>query len=258
MRYERVRAIGGSWFGQNRVWPIGVFVAASAMTSAGAQDTDSVIIQIPSSAATSRPSGQQLSSSRVDGGTSVQTDGQLSSLPGTGRTPVGLTPPQLTRDRRQVRTEDEFHGRGRSVQGTEPLSSPSDGRTSAVARVEGRDRCDRAQTDSVVICARAIETRSGEFAKPQAVALSPEQRLLIVQPLRDGQETIRTASQRLAGDGQAQTIEEQSVASVALRQGNNAVRPAAADAAGLPVLSAEAQAFVNALVGSSAISPPRP
>lgn len=260
MRYKQMEAIRSSRSRQIQRWCICVLAGASAMTAADAQDSDSVIVQIPGAAAISSPSTQQLSPSRLDGGPSTQAVGQLATDPARARNSVRSAPAQLTREGREVRSVDQLYRGGRSAQGAEPLSRPSDGRTGAVARVGGSDRCDRAQTDPAVIraCASAIETRPGEFAKPQAVSLSPEQRLLVDQPSPDGQDTNRTASRRLAGEGQAETLEEQSVASVALRQGNPVGRPTAPDAASLPVLSAEAQAFVNALVGSFATPPPRP
>lgn len=260
MRYERMKAVMNRPARPIRRWSIGLLAAASALTTAHAQDSDSdsVIVQIPSATASGSPD-RQLSPSRVDGGASTQAVGQLSAERGAGGPSVGSAQPQLTREGRNIRSDDQLYRGGRSAQGADPLSRPSDGRTGAIARVGGSDRCDRAQTDAAVIraCARVIETRSGEFAQPRAVSLSPEQRLLVDQPLRDGQETTRSASRRLAGEGQAETLEEQSVASVALRQGNAGVRPIAPDA-GLPALSAEAQAFVNALVGAIPNAPPRP
>lgn len=241
-----------------RRWSIGFFASVSVLSAAQAQDSDSVIVQIPTATAPGLP-GRQLSPSRVDGGAAAQGVGQLSPARGAVGTSSGTAQPQLTREGRNVRADGQLYRGGRTAQGAEPLSRPADGRTGAIARVGGSDRCDRAQTDAAVIraCARAIETRSGEFAKPQAVALSPEQRLLVDQPLREGQDTTRSASRRLAGEGQAETLEEQSVASVALRQGDVRARPVAPDA-GLPALSPEAQAFINALVGAVPISPPRP
>ena len=101
-----------------------------------------------------------------------------------------------------------------------------------------------------------IETRSGEFARSEAPAPSPEQRLLIDPG--EGAETADGAAQRLAGKGDASTIEEQSVAAVALRQAADAGRPAEPAGAEASALSADTQAFINALVGTVAGTPPQP
>lgn len=70
--------------------------------------------------------------------------------------------------------------------------------TSVRKRVGGSDRCEGRQTNAAVAraCARAIETRSGEFAATDAPVLSPEQRLLVDQRGREPSTSLRGAQAR--------------------------------------------------------------
>ncbi len=125
--------------------------------------------------------------------------------------------PQLS-DRRDRRGPVQLYRGGRTAQPSDPLSTPSQGRTSAVARVEGDDACDpaRAEEREDARCARVIETRSAEFTPPEPTPLSPEQRLLVENRLRNSD-----ATRRLANSGSADTLGDQAIASVAL----DAARP---------------------------------
>lgn len=125
--------------------------------------------------------------------------------------------PQLS-DRRDRRSPAQLYRGGRTAQPSDPLSTPSQGRTSAVARVEGDDACDPARTEERddARCARVIETRSAEFTPPEPTPLSPEQRLLVENRLRNAD-----ATRRLANSGNADSLGDQAIASVAL----DAARP---------------------------------
>src|SRR3546814_10365041 len=78
---------------------------------------------------------------------------------------------------------------------------PSDGRTGAVTPVTGEDRCDAAKQDKdkarQEACAKVIETRAAEFTRPDPTILSPEQRLLVDQRLRERSEEHTSELQSL-------------------------------------------------------------
>lgn len=137
----------------------------------------------------------------------------------------------------------------RSAQGSAALSSRADGRTSAVERVSGSDRCDpAARRGRSEKCAAVIESRSAEFARREAPTLSPEQRIIVDQQLRDRLPGVGEAARRLAASGDdAQSMEAQSVASVVLAP------PPPGPEAGLPkddpTATPQMQAIINAIVG---------
>lgn len=167
--------------------------------------------------------------------------------------------PQLTAEPRSTRVERQLSEGGTAREPT-PISRPSDGRTSAVARVEGDDRCDEeAKAARPDICDRVIETRSAEFARPDPLVLSPEQRLLIDQRLREAP-SMRVAGNRRF-DPQANDpnrSEDQAIASVALD------RPAAdvaADAAAQggaqgPALPEASAALIEVILNNAGATPP--
>lgn len=134
-------------------------------------------------------------------------------------------PPQLT-DERGAKPHRQLAPRGRTAAASEALSQPAEGRTGAIAKVEGEDRCDPAEEGADRrVCARVIETRAAEFARPPQGVLSAEQRLLIDQQLREGPADTRTAARRLGQTGfDPDSLEEQGIASVAIR-GNAPTAP---------------------------------
>jgi len=241
-------------------------VAATLMTSmalsiraATAQDTNSAIEQVPAAAglATNAPEimaeGEALSIER----TNVEGPAAAPQI-GVAQDGVGVGA-QLTHEERAIRSPTQLDAGGRSAEAPEALSQRSEGRTGAIERVAGSDRCNQPQTDPAIVraCARAIETRAAEFARPDPPPLSPEQRLLVEQRLQEGRSTAKTAVRRLAEEGEANTAEGQAVASVAL--GNDPRGPAAGrrDEDGSAV-SAETKAVIEALVGSLVGNPPPP
>lgn len=225
-----------------------VVIAAPAR----AQDSDTAIEQVPTR------------STNVDD-TAATNRSVATQQAGLGTAPgaIQLTPvsqgreraPQLTVEPRQARSPEQLYRGGKTAQPSEPLSRPSEGRTAAVARVFGDDRCNHPQTDPAVVaaCARAIENRAAEFSRTEAPELSAEQRLLVDQRLRQVPMNARNAARRLAEDGAPDTLEGQSVASIALQPPPGDPR---VPAAGEPALSAETQAVIGALVGAITNTPP--
>lgn len=129
---------------------------------------------------------------------------------------------QLTREDKAAPAPAQLYHGGPTAQPSAPLSSPAEGRTGAIAKVEGHDRCDSARDKdkkNPQVCANVIETRSAEFARPDPAALSPEQRIMAEQRLREASPSLQTVVRRLANnEGDPDSIEAQSVASVVLNR----------------------------------------
>ena len=131
--------------------------------------------------------------------------------------------------------------------------------------IQGTDICDNPPDIGAVIelCQTRIETRSGEFAAREGNTLSAEERLL-----GESLDNTRTASTldrdverlaRNAGRGDANSLDTQAIASVALGTPPPALpdQPSGAQIGDLP---AETQALVNALVqqlGAASGGPPQ-
>jgi hypothetical protein len=166
---------------------------------------------------------------------------------------------QLTKEGRAVRPPMQLYTGARNAQAPGSLSRRSEGRTGAIERVAGADRCNQPQADPAVVraCARAIETRAAEFARPAPPPLSPEQRLLVDQRLQEGRSTAKTAVRRLADEGEANTVESQAVASVALGNDPRGLTAGRRVEEGTAV-SAETKAVIEALVASLVGNPPPP
>ena len=179
------------------------------------------------------------------------------------KSPAGAAPQQLTSEQesaapaRQLTNESrsapqapQLYRGGRTAQPSQPLSNPRDGRTGAVEAVTGKDRCDPAADGKPPrrTCADVIENRAAEFARREPQPLSPEQRIIAEQQLRDRAQTISGAAKRLAVTGEdADSIEAQGVASVVLRRPPEEPRDKPKDE---PAASDQLQAIVNAIVGS--------
>jgi hypothetical protein len=157
--------------------------------------------------------------------------------------------PQLTREAESARSAPQLYRGGRTAQPSTPLSSPGEGRTAAVTRVQGEDRCDpRAPRGESPACERVIETRAAEFVRPAPTRLSPEQRLLGEQRMMPAA-SAQAAAQRLATNAaNPNSLEDQSIASVVLGSTQAPVsarptetEPAEGDAAAI-------EAIVNAVV----------
>ena len=156
----------------------------------------------------------------------VQQIGDGSPTPQATQPPVQISSgneaakaqPQLTREGPAVRAPVQLYQGDRTAQASEPLSRPSEGRRGAIAAIEGgEDRCDPADANQspAEVCRHVIETRAAEFRRPDPTRLSPEQRLLIQQQLREGT-TSESATRRLASEGDADSLEGLAVASIVL------------------------------------------
>jgi hypothetical protein len=74
-----------------------------------------------------------------------------------------------------------------------------------VERLAGDDRCDPAEQHLPKSrCARVIENRSSEFARPDPSALSPEQKLLLEQEIRERVLDPVSGARKLATTGEAE------------------------------------------------------
>ena len=127
-------------------------------------------------------------------------------------------PAQLAPRRAPVATPQVSRG-PRTANAPQGPSTARDGRSVATTAVEGQDRCDRtpgATISSVPVCAAPIETRAAEFRPPAPAPLSPEQRLLIDQQLREAPADVRSAARRLGEGDIVQGSEDQGVAALVL------------------------------------------
>jgi len=135
---------------------------------------------------------------------------------------------QLTSARASHQQTTQLSTEPRTAQAPEGLSRPSEGRTAAVERVEGSDRCDAAvpkdkQTD---VCKKVIESRADDYARSQPPELSPEQRLLIDQQWGPGAADVADATRRLAKAGAPDTSDESlGIASIVLQQSQPPAEP---------------------------------
>ena len=153
---------------------------------------------------------------------------------------------QLTSAHASRPEANQLSSAARTVQPPPPLSRPSDGRTAAVERLEGKDRCDAAipadkQTDE---CKKVLETRADDYARPAPQELSPEQRLLLDQQLQGAGEPLADATHRLATSGVSDSsTESMGIAAIVLKQG--ATQPADKDKQEDPATQAAVQAIVD-------------
>ncbi|GAA4768734.1 hypothetical protein GCM10023219_13430 [Stakelama sediminis] len=120
--------------------------------------------------------------------------------------------------------------------------------------MEGKDRCDTANDAARKNpdCAHVIETRSADYARPNPVTLSPEQRLLMYQGADEDGTGVSRAIRRVGSQSlDPNDPDAQSVASVVLPQDQtdqtaspdkkNPDTPSAADQLVVDILQAIAQ-----------------
>ncbi len=159
---------------------------------------------------------------------------------------------QLTSVEQSDERTSQVSSEPRNAQAPEPLSTPEQGRTAAIAPVEGKDRCDAANPKDSKLpeCRHVIETRSAEFTRPSPTELSPEQKLLIDQQLLARESNLSTVTRRLADTGDPNSIEAMGVASVALTQN----RP---DEPKKPEKDAQTEAAIQAIVTVLGVQPPQ-
>ena len=135
---------------------------------------------------------------------------------------------QLTNARASHQDTRQLSTAPRSAQAPEALSRPSEGRTAAIERVEGADRCDPAVAKEKQSneCKKVIESRADEYARRERPELSPEQRLLIDQRWGRGAADVAEATRRLATSGEPdESSESFGIASIVLQQSQPAQEP---------------------------------
>jgi hypothetical protein len=180
------------------------------------------------------------------------TAGAARAMPQLSAAREGGISVQLTSERGSARTAEQLTRGARSAQSSQPLSQPRDGRSTAVERLAGDDRCDPG-TGRVrpARCAHAIETRAAEFAREQAPLLSPEQSIIAEQQARERAGNFGSAARRLAVSGvDAKSLEAQGVASVALSAPAEEPRPETAAPGSVP--SEAVMSIINAIVNARA------
>lgn len=208
---------------------------------AAAQSTseiDQIRPQQPSSGADRSGSTQIVhpeQSKRDPAGTTLQAGARE-----TRPTPVN----QLSTVGERQRSPQLYRG-GRTAQPSAPLSTPAEGRNTAVSAVQGDDRCDpqlAAQAPLPEQCSRVIETRSAEFAPPAPTPLSPEQRILIENQAQA--EASAGAIRRLSTRADANAFSDQALASTVLDAAQDAP-PATPEAE--PAMDAATAAIIEAI-----------
>ena len=242
---------------RSRMIGLAIALASSVIVLPGAapaQDGRGSIDQIQAPA---RTGADRVSSAPADIAPKGQAAGTAPSPQLTSGSESRAPAPQLTKESRTAPQPTQLYKGGRTAQPSQPLSRPSDGRTAAVDRVGGKDRCDpasdRAPRDK---CAEVIENRSAEFARKEPQPLSPEQRIIAEQQSRERALTVDSAARRLAVSGEdADSIEAQGVASVVLRRPPEETRNKPKDQ---PLAADQLQAIVNAIVGPGVVVQPPP
>lgn len=180
-------------------------IGAVASSAAQAQSARGSVDQIVSP----QPVGMLQLSNRSDGPPASQLTAGAKSASSS---------PQLTVERGAGPTAQQLTRGAPSAQSSDPLSWPQEGRTTAVERVAGSDRCDPATRGTKAAkCAQVIETRAADFKRVEPASLSPEQRIIMEQQLREQPRGWRGAARRLAANGDdAQSMGAQGVASLVL------------------------------------------
>ena len=185
--------------------------------SVAAQQADSSIEQISS--------GSRGAELRLDVGEQPRSSAPPAQLAAGSESSPATS--QVTPERRSAPPPDQLSADGKTAQPPQPLSRPAEGRQAAVERVEGEDRCDPAEPRQPRSrCSKVIENRASEFARPDPNALSPEQRLLLEQEVREGALNAENGARRLATTGEAdESLAAMGVAATILRSGEEVQQP---------------------------------
>jgi len=228
-------------------------IGAVAATVVSAQSTQ--IEQIGSRSAPDQSMSQVSSGSR-DVGVPLPARRAPSAPPSQLSSEADARPatPQLTQEVGRIRPSQQLYRGGRTAQPSEALSTVAQGRTGAVTRVSGLDRCDAAlpEKDRDPACAKVIERRASEFTATEPAQLSAEQKLLAEQRMRETG-NLQSAARRLAnGPTGAESMDEQGIASVVL--GTN-TPPPAPQPAQPTAQDAENAALANAIVTAIIANP---
>lgn len=134
------------------------------------------------------PAPPPAESAQVDQLSSAAGQPPRAALPqiGTAEKGVVAAPAQVGRPARTTAAPRQLAPEERSARASEPLSNPGQSRPSATERLAGKDACDPGRDGPTPdVCDRPIETRAQQFARPDPTKLSPEQRLLVDQRLRE-------------------------------------------------------------------------
>lgn len=222
-----------------------------------AQDTDTAIEQAQTSARQSIGVSQL-----AEPAGSVRA---MREIEGAGRD--GPAAAQLTAEPRSAGVDRQVSTDARSA--TEPtgISRPVDGRVGGVGTVErvaGDDLCapsamDRAGGGRPDVCKRVIETRSAQFARPERPTLSPEQRLLIDQRVREAPTLRGTRDRRFEPRAtDPDRADDQAIASMVLdRAGLEAAVAAAGAVEQTQALPADAATLIDVILDRPGTQPPR-
>ncbi len=241
------------------VLPILLLTATAATSALAAQDTNTAIeqAQTPSRGAVgvsqlAEPSGSTRAVSQIGPG---------------GRGDAAAT--QVTAEPRSTGVERQVSTDARSARAPTGISRPIDGRiggAGTVERVTGEDRCalgapgDAAGGgDRPRVCDRVIETRADQFARPERPILSPEQRLLIDQRVREAPSLRGSRDRRF--DPRAtdpDRADDQAIAAMVLDRASTQATVAAADAAGqAPALPDASAALIDVILNRTGAQAPR-
>lgn len=218
------------------------FLALSFAPFVGAQAQDVTAIPQIMSAAPGDTAPEQIQQQQRLGETQSQLSGAADSR---------LHQRQLTTVGESDERTAQVSSGPRNAQAPDPLSTPEQGRTAAIAAVEGKDRCDPANAADKKLpeCKHVIETRSAEFTRASPTELSPEQKLLIDQQMLARESDLLTVTRRLASSGDPNSIQGMGVASVVLTQ-NRPEEPKKPDH------DAQTDAAIQAIVTVLGIQPP--
>lgn len=219
------------------------FLALSFAPFVGAQAQDVTAIPQIMSAAPGDTAPEQIQQQQRLGETQSQLSGAADSR---------LHQRQLTTVGESDERTAQVSSGPRNAQAPDPLSTPEQGRTAAIAAVEGKDRCDPANAADKKLpeCKHVIETRSAEFTRASPTELSPEQKLLIDQQMLARESDLLTVTRRLASSGDPNSIQGMGVASVVLTQ-NRPEEPKKPDH------DAQTDAAIQAIVTVLGIQPPQ-
>lgn len=219
------------------------FLALSFAPFVGAQAQDVTAIPQIMSAAPGDTAPEQIQQQQRLGETQSQLSGAADSR---------LHQRQLTTVGESDERTAQVSSGPRNAQAPDPLSTPEQGRTAAIAAVEGKDRCDPANAADKKLpeCKHVIETRSAEFTRASPTELSPEQKLLIDQQMLARESDLLTVTRRLASSGDPNSIQGMGVASVVLTQ-NRLEEPKKPDH------DAQTDAAIQAIVTVLGIQPPQ-
>lgn len=167
----------------------------------------------PAAAATQEDEPRVLASPPRDAAT-AEVD-QVAAREARAPAPTQVSPPAERAARAAL--PPQVAPAGRSAEPSAPLSSRGHSRPAPATPIAGRDRCDATEAKSDPACLHVIEARAAEFAAPGRPSLSPEQRLLIDQRVRETPAGIAGAAARVArNDIDPNSPDQQGISSVVL------------------------------------------